>query len=291
MTYLRDHWRGDHPLPRAFWINFLIPFVLIAMAEPWVRPDPGTAIKHGVLALLYILVTHAVILPWQVVGLWRSLRRHLRERGDLMTVTFAQLAIVVALITAAGATITTVQRVFGFGQAVPDRAEAAPSYLLRVHAEDRAISIDGAFGTGLSRDLKTLMATTSGIDTIVLNSDGGRVFEARGVAKQIVANALDTHVDAHCRSACTIAYVAGRTRTLGAGGRLGFHSYRMDGVAFLTDPLEEQEKDRVFFLGQGVEPGFVDHAFATPHDDMWHPETDHLLRARVVHRVLAGRHP
>lgn len=286
MAYLRDHWRGGHALPRAFWINFLIPFVLIAMAEPWLRPAAGSAVAEGVLAALYIMVTHGVILPWQIVGLWRSSRRHLQERGDLMTVTSAQLAIVVALVTTAGATTTTVQHIFGFGRGAPESADRTPRYVLKLLAEDRAISIDGAFDNGLSRDLKALLAEQPDIETVILNSDGGRVFEARGVANQIVDKGLDTHVDTHCRSACTIAYIAGRRRTLGENGQLGFHSYRMDGVAVLTDPLDEQEKDRAFFLGQGIESEFADRAFATPHERMWHPDSDHLLDARVVHQVV-----
>ena len=290
MTYLRDHWRGRHALSRAFWINFLIPFVLIAMLEPWIRPAAtGGSVTEGAVATLYILVAHAVILPWQIVGLWRSSRRHLRERGDLGIVTFAQAAALIALVAAAGATTTTIQSIFGFGQGKADSADIGPRYSLAIQTDHRAIVIDGRFDIGLSRDVKALLADRPDIDTVILNSDGGRVFEARGIAKQIVDGKLDTHVADYCRSACTIAFIAGRTRTLGEEGRLGFHSYRLDGVAPFTDPEDEQEKDKDFFLRQGVDKAFVTHAFATPHDDMWQPQAERLLRAGVVHDVLEAR--
>ena len=298
MTYLRDHWRGRHALVWAFWINFALPFVLIAMAEPWVRPAAtGGTVAQIVLAASYILFAHAVILPWQIVGLWRSSRRHLKEKGDIVVVTFAQAAILVGLVTATGATTTTVQRIFGFGRGGDIAiAEAKPRYVLNVLAGDsgvlregRAVLIDGRIDLGLSRDLETVLAETSDIDAIILNSDGGRVFEARGIAKQIVDRNLDTYVFGHCRSACTIAFIAGATRMLGESGQLGFHSYRLDGVAPLTDPLDEQKKDREFFMRQGVMPDFVARAFATPHDDMWHPDADRLLGAGVIDQVVEAR--
>ncbi|MGI9498656.1 MAG: hypothetical protein ACR2P3_01345 [Geminicoccaceae bacterium] len=291
MAYLRDHWRGRHTLAWAFWVNTALPFVLIAMGEPWIRPSAtdGT-VMEAVLASFYIVLGHGVVLPWQIVGLWRSSRRHLEERGDLIAVTFAQGAVLVALVTAAGATTTTVQRIFGFGTGADRKiADAQPSYALKILADDRTVLIDGAFDLGLSRDLGTLLSAASGIEGIVLNSDGGRVFEARGVARQILEGNLDTYVFEHCRSACTIAFVAGRARKLGHSARLGFHSYRLDGLAALINPLDEQAKDRAFFQEQGVSPAFVTRAFATPHDAMWHPGIDHLLGAGVVHQIVEDR--
>ena len=125
------------------------------------------------------------------------------------------------------------------------------------------------------------------IEAIVLNSDGGRVFEARGVGRQIMENGLDTHVSDHCRSACTIAFIAGETRRLGPEGQLGFHSYRLDAALAFSDPLEEQGKDKAFFIEQGIDPDFIDRAFSTTHDAMWHPTRDHLLSAGVVHEVIS----
>ena len=149
--------------------------------------------------------------------------------------------------------------------------------------------IEGEFDTGLTRDLKTLLASTTDIETVMLKSNGGRVFEARGVARQIVENNLDTSVLDHCRSACSIAFMAGRVRKLGERAQIGFHSYRMEPSLAFVDPLEEQEKDKAFFATQGVQPGFIERAFDAPHEDMWHPDVDTLLRAGVVHDVLTDR--
>lgn len=289
MDYLRDHWQGRHALSRSFWLNFALPFVLIAFGETLVRPPAGAGgAVEAIIALLYIMIGYAVILPWQIVGLWRSSRHHLEERGDLGVVTFAQGAAVIALVTAVGGAAATLQHISG-KEAVRQVAEAPPDYRLSFLSGEGTITIDGPFDVGLSRDLKALLASSPTVNAIVLNSDGGRVFEARGVAKQITEKGLDTFVFDHCRSACTIAFVAGKNRSLGRNGRLGFHSYKLDAVMGFVDPLEEQEKDKAFFLRQGLDADFVERAFSAPHETMWHPRGERLLRAGVIHQIVSRR--
>ena len=139
--------------------------------------------------------------------------------------------------------------------------------------------------TGFSEAVTPASTEAAGIEAIILNSNGGRVFEARGVAKQVRERDLDTYVSGHCRSACTIAFIAGKVRKLGSDAKLGFHSYRLEAALAFVDPLEEQAKDRAVFLAQGIDSDFVERAFSTPHDAMWHPDADHLLRAGVIHEL------
>ncbi|MEZ5932575.1 MAG: hypothetical protein R3F54_11560 [Alphaproteobacteria bacterium] len=289
MGYISDHWRGRHALTRAFWINFLAPFVLIAAGVSWFhpvvldRPYAGT-----VAAAIYILLGYGIILPWQLVGLWRSSRRHLQEQGDSTTATFAQSAVLVALLAAAGITATAAERIFMIGGEPAESPPSTPRYALTYLPDDHAILIDGPFDVGLSRDLRAMLAEADDIEAIVLDSDGGRIFEARGVAKQILDHGLDTYVFGRCRSACTLAFVAGASRKLGTKGTLGFHSYELRAVIGFIDPLEEQEKDKAFFLDRGVSPDFVTRIFETPHDAMWHPDADRLRAADVVHEIVTG---
>jgi hypothetical protein len=288
MDYLRDHWQGRHQLSRAFWVNSFMPFVLIALGETVVRPPVAEASGAKVaIALLYIAVAYLLILPWQLVGLWRSSRRYVAEQGDVGVATFAQAGIVIALVSAIGSSATTLQRVLGF-HAVQADADLPPNYDLRVLREENAILIDGPFDVGLPRDVKALLAREPAIETVILNSDGGRIFEARGLARQIVEHGLDTSVLGHCRSACTVAFMAGKIRKIGKHGQLGFHSYALEAVMAFVDPLEEQEKDKAFFERQGVYQNFIERIFNTPHDDMWHPDIAQLLEANVVHQLIEG---
>ncbi|MGI9510555.1 MAG: hypothetical protein ACR2QJ_14540 [Geminicoccaceae bacterium] len=301
MSYFRDHWQGRHTFAWAFWINFAAPFVLIAMLEPWIRPVAvGGAIAQTALAAIFVLF----VLPWQLVGLWRSSRRYLEMRGEIAIVTLVQVISLVALVVAIIATVVIAQRIVTVAtDDDEDGAEASSRYALTVLIEDeaavrsdaaagrkgRAILIDGLFDPGLTRELKALLAESADIDAIVLNSDGGHIFEARGVAKQILDNGFDTYVFERCRSACTIAFIAGSKRMLGKGAQLGFHSYRLDGAAAFIDPVAEQSKDRSFFTRQGVQPDFIARAFETPHEEMWHPDADALLGSGVVNKVVESR--
>ena len=116
---------------------------------------------QAIAASLYIIVAYAVILPWQIVGLWRSSRRHLRERGDLGVVTFAQGTALIAVVTALGGATSTVQQVTGFGlDGMEQQARPTPRYALTVQAEDRSIVLDGYFDVGLARDFDALLAET-----------------------------------------------------------------------------------------------------------------------------------
>ena len=79
------------------------------------------------------------------------------------------------------------------------------------------------------------------------------------LARGIQQFGLDTQVESECYSACTIAFIAGRKRTLGKSGRLGFHQYRIDSLHQIpfAEPAREQEKDIARFREQGIAEDFT----------------------------------
>lgn len=289
MGYVRDHWLGRQALPWSFWVNFALPCILIHAIEPLVRPSPVERLLPLVLlALLYVVVCYAIIYPWQIVGLLRACDRHVEEKGDLVAVTLAQGAMIVSLIAGIGSATTTLQSAFWTEPAVEaGLGRPPPRYRLDVIEGGSLVRIDGLFDPGVTRELRTMLAERPAIQGIVLKSNGGRVFEGRGIAKLIFDHELETHVDDFCRSACTIAYIAGSERSLREEARLGFHSYDIEAVNNpFIDIAAEQEKDRAFFLGRGVSADFMTRAFATPHEEIWYPDTNTLLAANVVHRII-----
>ncbi|NJO36396.1 MAG: hypothetical protein HC871_00765 [Rhizobiales bacterium] len=172
MGYISDHWHGRHGLTRAFWINFLAPFVLTAAGVSWFGPaGPGHVGAEAIAAGLYLLLAYGIILPWQLIGLWRSSRRHLREQGDSTTITFVQSAALLALVTAAGITATAAERIFEVGSSAAKSPAGAPRYVLTYLPDERIIQIDGPFDVGLSRDLRAMLAAGEDIEAVVLDSD------------------------------------------------------------------------------------------------------------------------
>ena len=104
-----------------------------------------------------------------------------------------------------------------------------PTYVLDLGTNGRVVFLMGEIDHGITKSLEALIDKNPDVTDIVLESRGGSPFEARGVARVIRHHRLDTHVAADCFSACTLAFIAGETRTLGSDGRLGFHGYGLKG--------------------------------------------------------------
>ena len=95
-----------------------------------------------------------------------------------------------------------------------------------VHRLDQAIleartrllyTITDADGT--SRDVYAPFS-----EQVLLEGPGGDMVEGIRVALTLWNAGLDTHVDSRCASACTLIWMAGKNRTLGAEGTLYFHA-------------------------------------------------------------------
>lgn len=296
MNYLRAHWFGRQALAWSFWINFALLFATINLIEPLVRPSPpDRSWLSLVVAMIYLIIGHLIIYPWQVIGLLRACNQYLKQSSDAVFVTAAQGAVVISFIACLVTMSTTLQSILARPQltavekAIIDVDARMPGYEIHVLENNSLIRINGLFDVGLTRDLKALLHREATIEGIVLDSDGGRIYEARGVAKLIDDHALSTYVFDICQSACTTAFIAGRTRHLGEHGRLGFHQYRLLAIYPFADIRAEQEKDRKFYHSQGVTADLLKKVHETPHDSMWYPDIIELLSANVVHRVISHK--
>ncbi len=293
MGYLRTHWLGQQSLAWSFWINFVLLFLIVSLlaqliSPPFVERVPVFLFFAGA----YLLLGCLAVFPWQLVGLLRACDRHLSDNrktgwaAAVQRVTIIQGAMVASLAVVLVTVFSLIQE--GIHLSFPERPMVAdgPGYAFEMMADGRRLRLEGNFETGLTRDLRALIKENQGIEAIILNSDGGRVFEARGAARLIGEHQLETYVYDVCRSACTTAFIAGTKRYLGQNGRLGFHQYRLQSVLPAIDVTAEQEKDRAFFQANGVAPAFLDKVFAEPHDSMWYPDMNELLGAKAVHRIV-----
>lgn len=293
MDYLRTHWVGRQAFSWSFWVNFVLLCALINLAEPFILPSVSDRSWNSIVpAIAYLIVGHLLIYPWQVVGLMRACNRHLKQTGDPFIVTVAQLAIGVSLIMGSMTMWTSLQSIFGTPPKTKlELARLAveariPGYEIELVAEGFMVRVEGEIANGLTRDLGELLASEPEVRGIVLKSDGGRIFEARGVARLIGERGLATYVYDTCQSACTTAFIAGSKRHLGELGRLGFHQYRLQTIQPFVNVAKEQEKDLAFFRSQGVAPDLLARVFETPHDSMWYPTRDELLAADVIHQIV-----
>lgn len=293
LGYVQAHWAGRQALAWSFWVNFALLCIVINLVESLIRPATSPSSWFSIiLATTYLIVGHLVIYPWQVIGLIRACNKHLKQSSDSAIVTAAQLMIVASVIAGMVTMATTIQSIV---EATSDRTPNSakldtdavpPAYKIKLIADEFLILIDGEFVPGLTRDLKELLNSGSDVRGVVLNSDGGRIFEARGIAKLIGERQLATYVYRMCQSACATAFIAGSPRHLGEQGRLGFHQYRLHAINPFIDVAEEQEKDRAFFRSRGIAPDLLARIFETPHETMWYPTPDELMNANVINEII-----
>lgn len=91
--YIRNHWRGEHSLPRSYWLNCAVPSTIAGKLAEHVT-DP----VYAMIAIAFALA----VWIWGIVGTWRSASRSKREQlyGGWPTAT--HVVIVIGIVAAAG---------------------------------------------------------------------------------------------------------------------------------------------------------------------------------------------
>jgi len=292
LTYLKKHWNGQFSLAWAFWVNFIALRFAIAFVQTKYLPPPDTdysAITAIIIALIFLF--HGVVFIWQIVGVLRSGEIYLQETGSQATVWGAQLALVIGLFL----TVSYALQAWQTTIPIPDEEnfmvkmdrEHASKYELKSTSNGKTLSIKGTIELGITRNVRAFLEINPAISSVTLNSAGGNIYEARGLANLFKTNNLATHIDESCTSACTLAFIGGNKRTLSDEAKLGFHQYRIDATYSVlnADPKAEQEKDQALFERSGVSAEFVEKMFTATASQMWFPTKAELLAAGVVHAI------
>lgn len=292
VRYLKAHWRGDHGLAWSFWMNFVALRAAIFFMQDLISPAGISDFSSAPIAVTALLLLfHGVIFIWQIVGVLRAGERFFTETGSQAAVWGAQIALVAGFWLTATYSLQAAQTLI--------KPNPEGNHLVRMDREHRSryriepvdsqtVLIDGSMELGITRAFGAFLASQNGFKTAILNSSGGNVYEARGLARLFREHDMATHVDGNCSSACTAAFIGGRKRSISNGGRLGFHQYRIDAdyVILNINPIEEQARDRAVFEQSAVAEWFLDRMFQRKSHEMWFPETAELLRAGVVHAII-----
>ncbi|MCQ2003108.1 hypothetical protein [Rhizobium sp. NRK18] len=291
-AYIRSHWRGEQGLWWSFAVNLALLRGIIFLAQWLLRPAKGDDyFDNRIAVFLLMILFHGVVLVWQVVGVFRAGEAHIRSNGSIAAHWGAQLGVIIAfwltISYAFEAWQMTIYIPKGESFAARMERERTSRYQMVVDDEAGVLSLVGSIELNATRRMRELLASHPGIETVVLASEGGNIFEARGLARLIRERGLDTRVDGDCTSACTIIFIGGEQRILGPAGRLGFHQYRFDAhyVVLGNDPAKEQEKDRSLYAEAGVTSDFLARMFSKGATDMWFPTADELLDAGVATQV------
>jgi hypothetical protein len=287
------HWRGDLPLWASYWLvvwlgNIVFATVGIFIARAF-RPESGYNPLNifAIIALTWSGV--AVVVSWQLVGVWRSANNYARARHRAgLSAFWGRLAQVAVILGALGNIVTFVRE--GAPQLVEVSGMAfrndpdVPDYSIRVMRDGTEAEIVGGFKFGLTEDFMKILAASRQITVVHLDSIGGRLGEGEKMFKLIRERGLNTYVSSKCLSACTLAFAGGRQRFLHKDAALGFHKGTFPG-------LREGDFDSIqrnVFRSAGFDENFIATALSTPHNEMWRPSPQALVRAKVVTAIADG---
>jgi hypothetical protein len=180
------------------------------------------------------------------------------------------------------------------GTVPPDvyaQAGAGADHQSRLLRDGTELEIVGELTPESAAALIRLIDQNPRVTVLQLTSEGGEMDAAFRLVTQVHDRALTTYVPSMCVSACTLVFLAGRERYISPEAKLGFHQ-----AAFIpqstSSPTSDASKSNAYMkawmLRQGVAAAFVDHAMATPHESVWMPTTDELLKAHVITAVTSG---
>ena len=131
------------------------------------------------------------------------------------------------------------------------------------------------------REVERMIEANPHIKRIWLQSGGGWVNQGWWLYKLIRDNEMDTFAR-DCWSACTLAFIGGKNRTLDFYGTgLGFHKVSRDGD-ITANSISAQGKWHRAYKNAGVKKWFLKKMFDASPYNMWHPTRNELIDAGVV---------
>jgi hypothetical protein len=282
--YVRRHWRGESGLGISWWANGIPVGVLVAVASAGLD-GLDMAAHPTAIALGYVgmIVLGLVLIIWHWVGVWRSAGHARSAFWGVTARVLTVMAFGVQVANAANHSIPSATEMvnIAFG------TDAIPRHRLRILNGGKEIELAGGIDFGTVTDFKVLLDATPAVETIDLNNIGGRVAEAEKLRDIVQARHLSTYTSTMCASACTVVFMGGQQRYLGANGKLGFHRWSFPGQTADQDASMNAAGERAM-IAAGVTPAFATKAFSTPANDLWVPDTATLLAAHVVTRMTDG---
>jgi len=287
------HWRGELPLWASYWLvvwlgNIAFAILGLAIARLF-KAESGYNPTNIFTVIVLTWSSLVVVVTWQLVGVWRSANRYAQGRARVGLGAFwGRLAQAAVILGAIGnlATFTregAPQLVEVSGMAFRNDPDV-PDYAIRVMRDGTEAEIVGGFKFGLTEDFVKILSASRQISVVHLDSIGGRLGEGEKMYKLIRDRGLNTYVSSKCLSACTLAFAGGRERFLHRDASLGFHKGTFPGV-------REGDFDSIqrnVFRSAGFDETFIAEALSTPHNEMWRPSPQALVRARVVTAIADG---
>jgi hypothetical protein len=279
LRFFLKHWNGEYSLARSYWLNtfFISLFApgLGLVLFPLVHDRPA---RFASAAALLVTALGYAAWFWAVRGTWLSATRHASAGGG-----WGGIAKGMIVLGAMGIAAQVTNNRHGFAEhwATMLGKQAGPRYVIRVSRDRKSLKVIGGMNDGATDTLTRTLNSVPSVATVTFNSGGGWIREGHLMAAVISQRGLATHVDGECSSACTLAFLAGKERTLGPNGRIGFHRVRSIGGSELQKALDITRTQSIY-QSAGLPNDFIDKVMATRPDKVWYPTATELRAANVI---------
>lgn len=287
-NYFVRHWRGQLSLPVSYWVNgWLVTVLCVVLIVALDRLVEDVSLRGASAAALGAYVLLQFVAAWSAVGTWRSAGHHVSRGGAHGWAATAQVLVVLGA-------VGSVSNFFLYGLPqmkehwlIASGRDPLGQIAVGLTRDRQAVKLTGTFGTGSASSVRRLLDEAPRAATIVLESHGGRLAEAVRIAKLVRERQLDTYVETHCESACTLVFLAGIDRAATPQARIGFHRAFFPGMNVTLDAAMNAEMLK-HYRAAGMSEAFLTRVRETRAEHMWYPTSDELVEARVVNRVSLG---
>jgi len=282
-SYFKRHWRGELDLGISYWVNtilFSLLLTLISLGLGSLASDV-TDMRYILIAFIFLYIfIFFIFSPWAYIGLWRSTSNHIEKYNLLFWANVVRILVVIGVIRTIMSFVNAgYPQTVGYIQVLTGTGNI-PSYRIELENNNTRLKIIGGINLGLAHEVSEYIKQYPTIKSINLESVGGLTGEARGVAKIVKENNLDTYVYGNCFSSCTYIFVSGKRRVLSLKARLGFHRPAFAGVD--NNAEDKFVKDKELFREQGVDRAFIKKIFSTPNSDLLEVSNKELKEVGIV---------
>ncbi len=212
---------------------------------------------------------------WQVVGTWRSATRRASE-GLKNGPGIVKFLVILGTIATAINLLSNVQVYY----ALLDHAITPSVSKYELHVDDNRIVFVGQLASGVTNAISNELADHPGIETLIIESSGGYIFEGNQLAVLVSSHSLNVHARKICASSCLLVLAAGNLRSAAPGTGIGLHQART-----IFDEGMESESIFMPVLLAGFPKDEFERSMSAPHDDMWYVDLRKAKTSGFLHYI------
>ena len=265
-NYFIRHWRGQLSLGVSYWVNgFLASFVVTIAAVAVAAMQADVRTQAALTLAVFVLAIIGSV--WQWVGIWRSASNHFSRGGTHFWAGTAKVMVILGFLIVSGVI---------WKNYIPQSAElvsiiagdtGVPSYQIQVLPGGTEIEFRGGLRVGSAKELERILAAVPQAKVLHIESEGGRIGEAKQMMQLVRQRNLTTYTSEYCLSAATLVLIAGKERVIAADAKIGFHAGSFPGWT-AEQQREGDDLVRSTMQSAGVSEQFISQVLATPPEQM-----------------------